>query len=163
MEKDIVEFVKGLKYVDYSKTLPTMEEIRAAEEKLGVKFADEYVQCLLNYGQLSVYSTELMGLYNLDGISDITHINYYKSNDVVHQTLELREMECHAHVPSNMYVIQNFCIDLLFAWQDETGAVYLTLPWSGPKKEADSLYEYIKMCYEEDMEDEEDYEDITDE
>lgn len=148
---DIIEFVNSLDDVTHSKILPTLEEVKKAEEKLGVKFADDYVKCLLNYGKLSVRSTELMGLSYCDTSSQKT-INMYNNTDVVYQTLLAKSLECHAHVPTNMYVIDDLGIDMFLVWQDETGAVYATLPWSGPKKEADSLAEYIKMCYEEDEE-----------
>ncbi len=145
---DIIEYLNSLDNVYRSKVLPTMEEIKQAEEKLGVKFADDYVKVLLNYGKLRVRSTELMGLSDYDTTSEAT-INMCNNRDVVYQTLLLKDLECHAHVPSNMYVIDDLCIDMYLVWQDETGAVYATLPWSGPKKEADSLAEYIKICYEE--------------
>ena len=148
MEKDIIEFVNSLDCVSYSKILPTMEEVKAAEEKLGVKFADDYVKCLLNYGKLSVGSTELMGISYCDTSSQ-SAINAYQNDDVVYQTLLLKDLECHAHVPKNMYVIDDLGDDMFLVWQDETGAVYATLPWSGPQKEADSLADYIKKCYEE--------------
>lgn len=148
MKKDIIEFVNSLDCVTHSKVLPTMEEIKAAEEKLGVKFADDYVKCLLNYGKLSVGSTELMGISYCDTSSQRS-INEYQNTDVVYQTLLLKDLECHAHIPKNMYVIDDLDIDMCLIWQDETGAVYSTMPWSGPQKEADSLVDYLEMCYEE--------------
>ncbi len=145
---DIIEYVNSLGGVARCKILPTMEEIRKAEQELGVKFADDYVKCLLNYGKLSVGHTELMGMSYCDTSSQKS-INLYRNRDVVYQTLSLKNLECHAHIPKNMYVIDDLGIEMFLVWQDETGAVYNTLPWSGPKKEADSLAEYIKMCYEE--------------
>lgn len=161
MKMDIVEYVNSLDCVSRSKILPTMEEIRKAEQELGVKFADDYVKCLLNYGKLTVGDAELMGMSYCDTSSQ-TSINIYRNRDVVYQTLTLKNLECHAHVPKNMYIIHDLDIDMFLVWQDETGAVYSTLPWSGPKKEADSLAEYIKICYEEYISDEEDEEDDFD-
>ena len=151
---NVVDFINSIDPEEFStsETFPTMEQIREAEEKLGVKFADDYIECLLNYGKLCMRATTLTGL---DGVaetvcSDNGEIIEYAN--VVKEALRYRELECHDHIPANMYVIHDLQIDLCLIWQDETGAVYVTLPWNGPQKEADSLVEYLEMTYKEDKE-----------
>lgn len=153
---NVVEFVNSIDSEEFSssETLPTLEQIRGAEEKLGVKFADDYIECLLNYGKLCVRETPLMGLDGVDETVDSDNDEIVECENVVKETLKYRELECYAHIPANMYVIQDLYIDLCLIWQDDTGAVYVTLPWRGPQKEADSLVEYLQMTYEEDEDDE---------
>ncbi len=131
MSKDIIEMLKGFENLRFTKPA-TIEEIKAAEQKLGLKFADDYIKCLLHYGVIFVETIDLFGITD------------FKSASVVQNTIEEKSFDCHSQVPTNMYVIENVGIDGLLVWQDESGAVYHTLPWQKPEKYADSLAEYIE-------------------
>lgn len=136
MSKDIIEMLKGVENLRFTKPA-TIEEISAAEQKLGLKFADDYIKCLLHYGVVFLESIDLMG---------ITDVKYAS---VVHNTIQEKSFDCHSQVPSNMYVIENVGIDGLLVWQDESGVVYHTLPWQEPEKYANSLAEYIEKVLSE--------------
>ena len=127
---DILSLIDGLENL-YCEEPATLEEIAEAEKRLGVKFAEEYVQMLLKYGTISSDDIELVGL------------SADKCYDVVHLTETIKEYEYNKHIPSSWYIIENVGIDGLVAWQDEKGRVYLTLPGQAPQKYADSLVEYI--------------------
>lgn len=105
-----------------------------AEEKLGLKFADDYVEFLLNFSRFSTPKMELMTITDFVGES------------VVHNTLEEKEYDDTA--PSDMYVIENLGIDGVLAWQHESGAIYYKYPFDkNLQKAADSLAEYIEKCF----------------
>jgi hypothetical protein len=108
----------------------TKIEIKKAEEELGLKFAEDYKKYLLKYGALTCDGTELTG------ITKVKHLN------VVLATKE--EWEYNTNVPHTYYLIENLAIDSILAWQDHTGTVYLTIAKGKPKKEANSLEEYLE-------------------
>ena len=80
MSKDIIEMLKGFEDLRFTKPA-TIEEISAAEQKLGLKFADDYIKCLLHYGVVFLESIDLMG---------ITDVKYAS---VVHNTIQEKSFD----------------------------------------------------------------------
>ncbi len=151
MGKNICEFLES--YDDFSHHNPvSLEKIRVAEELLNLKFADDYVECLLKYGAVDVEDIELFY---------ITDNN--KNRSVIHQTIELKELEDGVYIADDMYAIQDLWYDDLMAWQDRSGAVYISAPFEKPIKVANSLADYIeKSLNDELLDDIDDVDDIDD-
>ena len=139
MDKDIIEVLRNTKNF-FSGKPATLEQVEQAQKELGLKFAEDYIKYLLEFGTASFYGTELMG------ITDDPRCKYMS---VVYETLEEKKYD--DTVPYNMYVIENLGIDGLLTWQDESGAVYSKMRYDGEiEKLADSLSEYIDMVVAED-------------
>ncbi|MBR4235492.1 MAG: SMI1/KNR4 family protein [Clostridia bacterium] len=107
------------------------ESIVSAEEKLGVKFSDEYKALISNMGACIYKGHEIVGICK------------YPYLNVVDVTLEAREFN--PIVPKNLYVVENTHFDSIYIWQDESGTVYQTYPNCKPKRIADSLSEYLEL------------------
>ena len=126
--KNIVELVNSL-----SNMLPlkpaTAVQIEDAEKQMNVKFAEEYIEYLSNFGAVLADGIELTG------IAKSEHRNVV--------TVTKKEWELNSKVPHSMYVIENAHIDGIIIWQDETGAIYKTTPNTKPKQISKSLFEYI--------------------
>ncbi len=131
MKKTICEFLESHGDFLHNNPVP-IEKIREAEEKLKLKFTDEYVECLLKYGSVDIEHIEL------------TSVTDRKYQNVVKQTIEMRELPDGDMIPDDAYVVEDLCIDMMMAWQDSTGAIYLSYPYSGLEKVADSLGEYVE-------------------
>jgi hypothetical protein len=106
------------------------EKIKKAEEKLDLKFADEFCVYLQNYGCLSARGIDLTG------------ITKNKEQNVI--TVTQREKEYNPYIPKNQYVIENLGIGGIIALQDSSGAVYMTTHKRAPKKMYNTLSEYIE-------------------
>lgn len=130
MKKNICEFLESCDDFTHSGHT-TIEEIREAEKQLNLKFADDYVECLLKYNCVSVEDVEIMGITD------------FKACSVVYETISEKESEGHAYIKDEMYLISNIGFDDILAWQDHSGTVYLSEPFRRPVKVADSLAEYI--------------------
>lgn len=144
MKKTICEFLENYGKFSHYKPVP-IEKIREAEEKLNLKFADEYVEYLLKYGNVTIEQIEHI---ELTSVTDRLYSN------VVKDTMDMRELPDADMIPADAYVVEDVGIDLVMAWQDSTGAVYLSYPGNGLEKVADSLGEYVenelKIAAEED-------------
>lgn len=125
------------KIIDVVKELPELlstgaaesNAIERAEKELGLKFANEYIEYLEQFGSILA-----------DGI-EITGIAKSKNRSVV--TVTKREWDLNTQVEHDMYVVENLAIDGIIIWQDETGSVYETSPNKNAKKVANSLADYI--------------------
>ncbi|MBR3968104.1 MAG: SMI1/KNR4 family protein [Clostridia bacterium] len=138
MSKDIIEVVESLE--DLEQVGPaTLEEIEKAQEILGVKFADDFIQLLSKYKVLYAKNIEWMGLHEAE------YVNLVKNT--------LHEKEVDKTAPADMYFIEDLGIDGLQTWQHESGAVYgRTRFYDDLEKLADSLVEYIEKYYDDDDE-----------
>ncbi len=106
------------------------KEIEKAEETLGVKFAKDYKEYLLNYGAIMFDGHELTGISKADYL------------DVVHVTKDQRKYYSDKNA-EEMYVLENLGFDGIVVWQTFDGAVYETE--NGHRKIiAHSLVEYIQ-------------------
>ncbi len=109
----------------------TEDEIRKAEELIGVEFASDY-RCYLKE----------IGLACLDG-HELTGICKSTRLNVVDVTLSKRQHVSEAYA---WYVIEETGIDGIVIWQAPAGSVYETTPNSKPKKIANSIAEYLQIC-----------------
>ncbi len=136
MSKDIVEVIENFKFKTHLKPA-TSEDVKSAEETLGLKFADEYIRYVLKYGAVMGDGNEYTGIAD-DG----------DSMSVVNATKQARELDCY-DIPSNMYVIENLYIDGILGLQDEKGICYVIAPFTEPQKTADSLADYMLTYVDE--------------
>lgn len=124
---DIIEALKSTPdYIGGSGR--TEDEIRKAEELIGVEFASDY-RCYLKE----------IGLACLDG-HELTGICKSIRLNVVDVTLSKRQHVSEAYA---WYVVEETGIDGIVIWQAPDGSVYETTPNSRHKKIANSLLEYI--------------------
>lgn len=123
--------------VDVMKSIPdyigsngrTEEEIRQAEEALGIGFAKDYRKYL-----------EEIGLACFDG-REFTGLTSTARLDVVSVTKEQREQFGKATL--SWYVVEEANIYGIVIWQSSDGTVYEVASNSKAKKIASSLAEYI--------------------
>ena len=101
------------------------EAIEAAEKELGLSFANDYREYLLNFGLAMCNGHEFTGI----GKSERTN--------VVSVTKQMKEI--FADIPEDRYVIENENMDLALIWQDSKGNVYFNR-----KKEFSSFTEFIR-------------------
>ena len=106
----------------------TADQIKEAEQELGLKFSDEYRQYIKNLGVATFEGHEFTGICS------------FKRLNVVNVTKE--EREYHPEIPSDWYVVEQLNIDGMVIWQTRDGSIYL----NGSKKMADSLAEYVRTC-----------------
>lgn len=106
----------------------TSEAIKDAEEKLGLKFANEYVDYLKEYGVASFFGHELTG------ICSSARLN------VVDVTIE--ERNYNQGISSQLYVVEETNYDNVVVWQDASGAIYKTAPGEKIEKVGTSLAKY---------------------
>ena len=112
-----------------SRTAATNKQITGAEIELGLKFAKEYKEYLVEFGCASVFGHEFTGICNS------TRLN------VVNVTTEQKSRN--TNVPFDWYVIEETNIDDIIIWQDSKGNVYATISLGTPLKIANSFLEYI--------------------
>ena len=105
------------------------ETIIQLEEKLSLKFAQEYVEYLKSFGFVTYEGHELTGICKAKRLNvvDVTK-GKKESND---------------NVPDDWYVIEQLNIDGIVVWQASSGEIYQTSPGGAPIKLCDSLAEYI--------------------
>lgn len=102
----------------------SIEEIKVAEEALGLRFATDYVEYLSTVGLAMSDGHEFTGLGNND------------RTNVVYVTKHMKELR--GDIPADWYVIENENMDGAAMWQDSRGNVYFNT-----KKEYSSFVEYI--------------------
>ena len=120
------------------KKLPEMESflpvsneiIESIEEKLKIKFAEDYKEYLLTFGAVC------SDIISISGICDDSYMN------VIDLTLDAKSVN--EQIPKNFYVIEDIGVDGLVIWQDETGAIYQSIPFRAPEKIYNSLSEYLE-------------------
>lgn len=125
----LINSLKSKKAFHHSQGV-TIDEIISAEAALGLKFSDEYVAYLAEYGVASIYGHEFTGIGDHPRVS------------VLNVTLESREYS--TLVPSDYYVIEEAHIDGILIWQDKSGTVFQSRPNSCPAVIASSMQEYIE-------------------
>ena len=107
------------------------EDIKNAEEALGVLFSKEYILYLTEFG-FAIYEGH-----------ELTGICKFKRLNVVDVTM--RERKLSEDIPKSWYVIEELNIDGIVIWQSSTGEIYQTAPNMKPVKICDSLVEYINL------------------
>lgn len=119
-EKDCFCSLKGV----------TEDEIRVAEQTLGLSFAKEYRTYLQAFGLASFQGHELTGIIKSPRLS------------VVAQTIA--ERNNNPHIPDDMYVIEIANIDGIVIWQGSTGEIFETIYDGVPTLICKSFSEYIE-------------------
>ncbi len=112
----------------YAEDGASPQQIDEAEKALKSKFAQDFRECLHEFGAVSVGGHELTG-FSAD-----------KNLDVVEVTKKNRKR---FDLGMRLYVIEEAHIDGIVVWQDADGAIYETSPNSNAEKIADSLAEYL--------------------
>ena len=126
---DIIKVINSKDGVIHGKET-NENEIKQAELKLGLRFADDYSNYIKQFGCMVIGSREITGIssqanYNVVSITKAQR-NYNKN------------------LPENSYVIEQLNIDGIIIWQSSNGEVFQTSPNTAPMKIADSLVEYIQ-------------------
>lgn len=132
------EFTLESYHEDYSLNIENLKDVSTsigtdydtiteAENNLGVRFNQDFINILYEYGNVKSEDFELIGLGN-----DVT---------VVEATQQ--EWDLNNKVPHNMYVIENTRIDGVVIWQDTDGAIYESTPNKAPKFINSSLASYL--------------------
>lgn len=103
--------------------------VSKAEEDLGITFAKEYRDYVIELGVASANGHEFTG------ICKSIRLN------VVNVTLTERGKR--PTVPNEWYVVEQANIDDIVIWQDADGSIYQTAPNSKGRKIANSLSEYV--------------------
>lgn len=125
---DLIEMIKATD--GFMSLAPAnINQIRAAEEALGVVFASDYCMYLEAFGVAAIGSDELTGICSSD------RLNVIKATE--------RARAYFNAFPSNMYVVEELSFDHLFVVQDKEGIVYEYGPSEKPKKIAQSLMAYL--------------------
>ena len=107
----------------------SIETIQKAENLLNLKFADEYIEYLLQFGAVSCGGHELTGFSEEDSL------------DVVKVTR--KNIEKNINVKEPLYVVEETHIDGIVIWQSPAGAIFKTEYKEAPEKIFDSLTEYV--------------------
>lgn len=108
----------------------TEDEIRVAEQTLGLSFAKEYRAYLQVFGLASFQGHELTGIIKSPRLS------------VVAQTVA--ERNNNPHIPDDMYAIEIANIDGIVIWQRSTGEIFETICDGVPTLICKSLSDYIE-------------------
>ena len=127
--KNIIQIIKNVENMRFIKPA-TMEQIKEAEDLLGVIFSDDYVEYVKNFGVVSGRGIELTGITEHERLSVVS--------------VTRKERILNPNIPKKMYVIENLAIDGILALQDDTGKIYTIAPNENPKLLYDSLAEYIE-------------------
>ena len=114
-----------------SRTPATKEQIANAEESLGLSFAKEYKEYLLEFGCASIYGHEFTGICKTTRL------------DVVSVTTE--QKNCFDDIPNDWYVIEETNIDGIVIWQNVKGDIFSKVPNTKPERIAKSFSEYVEL------------------
>ena len=125
---EAVELIENVYHAKHSKLKsPDLEEIEKAEEKLGLKFAEDF----------KLFMKIAYGLEFARGEE------FCKLSDVVNFTECIREDCFYENFPSNLYVVLDYYCETQCILQDETGVIYFSDMYTPPVKIFDSLADYI--------------------
>lgn len=126
-----IQKLPGMEYLSPA----SADEIQNAEETLNLRFAEEYKE------YLSVFGAVCSDIIAISGICED------KDYAVVELTKKLRSIQ--PNIPLGFYAIEDVGIDGLVIWQDQTGAVYQSVPNYEPVRIFDSLSGFLKHQIED--------------
>ncbi len=124
----LIERIKEDKSCIVSKGVP-VEVLTEAEEKLGLRFSEEYRAILREYGTILVDDHEIVGLGSSNRL------------DVVYNTLTERTIN--NDFPADQYVVEETGMDGIVITQDSKGNIYQFLRNAPLQRIAGSLSEYL--------------------
>lgn len=125
--------VEKLKQVEHLYHLQgcSAEQIAQAQEALQIVFPEEFVDYVKQYGAISFYGTEWMGL------------NVPEELDVVAATQAERSVN--PDFPKDFFVLEDQGIDALITAMDQQGRVY-AVQYERKKLLCNSMSEYLDLC-----------------
>lgn len=126
--KEVLEQISN-KFKIFKGNGASADEVKAAEDQLGVAFPEEYVQYLRECGILSFGAHELFGL----GVS-----GYLNVADVTET-----ERKIGRGIPDGCFVIENLGIDGVLIVMDAAGNVY-SIHGDSKRQIASSFVSYLK-------------------
>lgn len=106
-------------------------QIKEAQEALGITFPEEYMDIVKEYGAISFYGTEWTGL-NVDDYLNVVSVTK-------------QEREMNSDFPAGYFVLENQGIDGLMVICNEEGQVF-SLQYSKVEKIHDSISGYLEEC-----------------
>ena len=109
----------------------TEEEICAAEQALGLTFAEQYRDYLKAFGLASFQGHELTGIIKSQRLNVVAQTNLAK--------------EANSHIPDDFYAIEIANIDGIIIWQKSTGEIFETIYDDAPSQICKSLSDYINL------------------
>lgn len=128
---NIVEKIKTIPDLCHMSGCKT-NQIKAAQKELDLDFPDEFIDYVKEFGAISFYGTEWMGL-NVD-----SHLN------VVDVTKNERKLV--KGFPKGYFVLENQAIDELLIIVNSEGAVYSYQRGNKPTFICETMTEYLDIC-----------------
>lgn len=115
----------------YHATGCTTRQLKDAQNELGIEFPEEYIDYVKEYGAISFYGTEWIGL-NVDGYLNVVEVTK-------------QERALNYAFPVDCFVVENQGIEGLIVISDEKGCIY---SFQYDKKEflCESLVAYLEIC-----------------
>lgn len=105
------------------------EQIKEAEEELGLKFSKEYKEFLKEYGAACANGHEFFGLCES------------KRLNIIDATLKAKKKN--EAISDELYLIEDMGIDKILTWQNEKGELFQTVGRGEPVKLEVKLCEYL--------------------
>ena len=106
------------------------EQIKEAEEELGLKFSKEYKEFLKEYGAACANGHEFLGICDS------------KRLDIVDATLKAKKKN--ETVSNDLYLIEDVGIDKILTWQNADGKLFQTVGKGAPELLEINLTEYVE-------------------
>jgi len=131
---NIISVLKKLPGMEYLSPA-NEQDIKNAEANLNLKFADEYKEYLSSFG--FVFSD----IIAVSGICDD------EDYEVVALTNKLRLIN--RHIPLDFYAIEDVGVDGLVIWQNQTGAIYQSVPHLEPVLIFNNLSDFLQHQIED--------------
>lgn len=129
---DIISKIKSIPDV-YAIEGCSEAQIEEAEKELNIKFPDEYIKYVRNFGCIDFGATEWTGLNILGRLNTVEATKY--------------EMSVNEDFPKGFFVLENLGIDAKLIIVNEKGEVYL-LQYENIKFLYGSISDYLDMCIE---------------
>lgn len=107
------------------------KQIADAEKELQLKFPDEFIEYVSEFGAISFYGTEWTGL-NVDGMLNVVQATN-------------QEKALNSAFPEKCFVLENLGIDGIITIADESGRVY-SLMYDKKSFICDTISEYLDLC-----------------
>lgn len=127
---NIVNTIKELEDFQALKGV-SKDDINSAEEELGLKFAPEYKEYLIEFGIASGNGHELTGLVDSPLVNVVQVTKKAKATN--------------KNIPEDLYVIEDPAIDKVLIWQNSKGELFKTIKDSIPEKINFEFVDYIKQ------------------
>ena len=106
------------------------DQIKAAEEELGLIFSKEYKEFLKEHGAACANGHEFLGICES------------KRLNIVEGTLKAKKKN--DNVPDDMYLIEDVGIDKILTWQNADGKLFQTVGKGEPELLKMNLTEYVE-------------------